>query len=136
MLTKPAEFFVGWKLQALKIAGVIALVVALGFGVRWVYNSIRMNGKAEGIAEKQAEWDNWTKQQDAARLLKAESDQAAADQKAAEAAKLLSDMAAKNTDLQRRLENEKKNRVYHDCVLPADGLRLWNESARGGESAP
>lgn len=47
--------------------------------------------------------------------------------------KLLSDNKAqqlKNIDLQKRLDNELKKKIYSDCIIGSDSVRILNKTGR------
>lgn len=102
------------SLYAQIAAVLIALIVAAGGGVR------------VGLKLKQGEWD-------AANI----TDSKAREESMQTAAKAIAAMIpaqAKNTE---KVTHEvKTNTVYADCVVPAAGLRLLNDSITGASSEP
>lgn len=76
---------------------------------------------AEAVAAAQADYDK-----------KVSAQQAEADRQAQEFATKLQDEYAQNQNLDRRLSDEiHKNSIYHSCVIPPGGVRLY-EAARAG----
>lgn len=83
-----------------------------------------------GQANVQAKWDAANFKQLVADTKAHDERQKFSDDLALAASARLDELNRKNRDLQKRLQNEiAKNSVYHSCVVPANGVRLYNENA-------
>lgn len=108
--------------QYWKTAAIIALMAGY---TGYVYHA--------GKLSERAHWQA----QEAQRVLAYQKDvdalQRAANEQSAALEKSLADNREKLRQLNGRLHAElEKNRLYRECVLPADGLQLLNEAAATG----
>lgn len=112
-------FFGSWQGM---LALYVGITLAVGSAELYVYNK----GVDHGAESVQKKWDEYTKQESA----KTDSLRAAT-QKGADAAetKALESLTKINLKLQGELQNEIKSNPAYNCVIPANGVRLYNQGA-------
>jgi len=102
------------SIYARLIAAIVAAVVLLGAGYRM------------GVKIKQGEWDASTV-----------ADAKGREESMQTAAKAIAAMIPTQAKTTERVTHEvKTNTVYRDCVVPAAGLRLLNDSITGSITEP
>lgn len=93
-------------------------------------------GWHHGSAHEKAHYEQILLAQRAASQAQIEKDRATADAQSKQLEALLARQKLAANSLSRRLANEiKKNAVYSSCVIPPDGVRLYNDSISAGDSA-
>ena len=106
------------------IAALISIVMSVGSGFYF-----HGKGDATGAARIKAEWNAADLAEAIATAEEKKKDQAAADRNDEMAAQMIADLTRKVTEQQKRIANEiAKNSVYRTCILPADGMRLYNQN--------
>lgn len=103
--------FGGWQGWA---ALAVAITLIVGSAELYVYG----RGDAHGAARVQGLWDA----DKAAQVKSANAAELVATQKSVA-------LNQQNLELQKRLDNEiTKNNIYRTCIVPADGVRLYNKN--------
>lgn len=98
------------------LALIVFVTVAVGSAELYVYN----RGDAHGAARVQGLWDA----DKTAQRKSADAAEAVAAQKTAA-------LNQQNLKLQKRLDDEiTQNNIYRTCVVPVDGVRLYNKNIR------